>query len=48
MFLSIMDVRIYYHFPTIDKTGKKPCSIRVQIIGIAVVSERDFDNMTCV
>ena len=34
-------------FPTIEKTGKKPCSIREQIIGITMVSKRDFDNVTC-
>ena len=26
----------------------KPCSIREHIIGIAMVSERDFDIVTCV
>ena len=34
-------------FPTIEKTGRKPCCIREQIIGIAMVSKRDFDNVTC-
>ena len=34
-------------FPTIEKTGRNPCSVREQIIGIAVVSKRDFDNVTC-
>ena len=33
-------------FPTVEKTGRKPCSIREQIIGIAMVSKRDFDNVT--
>ena len=36
-----------FDFPTNEKTGRKPCSIREQIIGIAVVSKRDFDNVTC-
>ena len=34
-------------FPTVEKTGRKPCSVREQIIGIAMVSKRDFDNVTC-
>ena len=35
-------------FPTIEKTDRKPCSIREQIIGIVMVSKRDFDNVTCI
>ena len=35
-------------FPSIEKTGRKPCSIREHIIGIVMVSKRDFDNVTCV
>ena len=35
-------------FPSIEKTGRKPCFIREHIIGIVMVSERDFDNVTCV
>ena len=35
-------------FFSIEKTGRKPCSIREHIIGIVMVSERDFDNLTCV
>ena len=35
-------------FPSIEKTGIKPCSIREHIIDIVMVSERDFDNVTCV
>ena len=35
-------------FPSIEKTGRKPCSIGEHIIGIVMVSERDFDNVTCV
>ena len=35
-------------FLSIEKTGRKPCSIREHIIGIVVVSERDFDKVTCV
>ena len=35
-------------FLSIEKTGRKPCSIREHIIGIVMVSERDFDNVTCV
>ena len=31
-----------------EKTGRKPCSIREHIIGIVMVLERDFDNVTCV
>ena len=34
-------------FPTLEKTRRKPCPIREQIIGIVMVSERDFDNVTC-
>ena len=33
-------------FPTIEKTGRKPCCIIEQIIGIALVSKRDFDKLT--
>ena len=33
--------------PTIENTGRKPCCIREQIIGIVMASERDFDNVTC-
>ena len=32
--------------PSIEKTGRKPCSIREHIIGIVMVSECDFDNVT--
>ena len=39
-------VRIEHYFPTIEKTEGKPCSIREQIIGMAMVSKHDFDNMT--
>ena len=28
------------------KTDRKPCSIREQVIGIVIVSKRDFDNVT--
>ena len=35
-------------FLSIETTGRKPCSIREHIIGIVMVSERDFDNLTCV
>ena len=35
-------------FLSIEKTGRKPCSIREHIISIVMVSERDFDNVTCV
>ena len=34
-------------FLFIEKTGRKPYSIREHIIGIVMVSERDFDNVTC-
>ena len=34
-------------FPTIEKTERKPSSSREQqIIGIVMVSKRDFDNVT--
>ena len=33
------------NFLTIVKTEGKPCSIRVQITGFEMVSERDFDNV---
>ena len=39
----ILDHRIT--FLSIEKTGRKPCSIREHIIGIVMVSERDFDNV---
>ena len=35
-------------FHSIEKTGRKLCSIREHIIGIVMVSERGFDNVTCV
>ena len=35
-------------FPAIEKTERKSCCIREQIIDIVMVSERDFDNVTCV
>ena len=35
-------------FLSIEKTGRKPCSVREYIIGTAMVSERDFDNVICV
>ena len=38
----------YINFPTTENAGGKPCYTRVQIIGIAMVSEREFDNVTCV
>ena len=34
-------------FPTIENPEGRLCCIRVQIIGIAVVLERDFDNVVC-
>ena len=34
--------------PIIEKAGEKLRCIREQIIGIAVASERDFGNVTCV
>ena len=37
----------YDIFHTTEQTERKSCSIREQIIGIAVVSKRDFDNVTC-
>ena len=51
-FANIFQGRIKYElleynmiFITIQKTGRKPCCIREQIIGIAMA---DFDNVTCV
>ena len=35
-------------FPTFQKTGRKLCRIREQIIGSAMASEGDSDNVTCV
>ena len=35
-------------FPTLENTGRKPCSIREQIIGIAMASGCDFDKVTCI
>ena len=37
---------ILEYFPTIEETKRNPCSVREQIIGIAMVSKRDFDNVT--
>ena len=34
--------------PFIEKTERKSCSIREHIIDILMVSERDFDNVSCV
>ena len=34
-------------FPHVEKTGRKPCCIREQIIGIVMASEGDFDNVIC-
>ena len=34
-------------FPTTEKDGRKVCFIRVQIIGIAMVSECDIHKLTC-
>ena len=47
---SILYVKSEYNitFLSIEKTGRKPCLIREHIIGIVMVSERDFDNVTCV
>ena len=46
--LSITLLEYDIIFPTIEKTGRKPCCVREQIIGIVMASERDFDNVTCV
>ena len=35
-------------FPSVEKTGRKLCSIREHIIGIVMVSESDFDNVACI
>ena len=44
----VEEIRLEYNitFFSIEKTGRKPCSIREHIIGIVVVWERDFD-VTC-
>ena len=34
-------------FPSIEKTGRKPCSIREHIMGIVMVSQCDIDTVTC-
>ena len=49
-FKSVKEHALEYNitFPSIEKTGRKPCSIREHIIGIVIVWERDFDNVTCV
>ena len=43
-------LRLEYNivFSSVQKTGRKPCCIREQIIGIVMASQRDFDNVTCV
>ena len=45
-FYDILEYNIT--FLSVEKTGRKPCSIREHIIGIVMVSERDFDNVTCI
>ena len=37
------DFMVYYF---LEKTVRKSCCISEQIIGIAMVSKRDFDNVT--
>ena len=32
---------------TVEKTERKSCCTEEQIMGIAMVSESDFDNVTC-
>ena len=43
-----LSIRSFVLFLSIEKTGRKPCSIRRHIIGIVMVSKRDLDNVTCV
>ena len=45
---GLLCFRILHYYPTTEKTGRKPCCIREQIIGIVMASERDFDNVACV
>ena len=46
--IIMFKLTLEYNIPTTEKTGRKPCCIREQIIGIVMASERDFDNVTCV
>ena len=39
------DITIFFHYLG---NWRKPCCIRVQILGITMVSEHDFNNVTCV
>ena len=48
MFMHKTNLEYNITFLSIEKTGRKPCSSREHIIGIVIVSERDFDNVTCV
>ena len=45
---TLSKFRIEHYFSTTEKTEEKPCCIRVQIIIIAMVSDRDSENVTCV
>ena len=45
-FISQSTLEYNITFLSIEKTGRKPYSIREHIIGIVMVSERDFDNVT--
>ena len=46
MAVSIVEHNII--FLSIEMIRRKPCCIREQIIGIAMVSKRDFENVTSV
>ena len=43
------NIRILYNItlPIVQKTGRKSCCIRIQIIGITMVSKHNFDDVTC-
>ena len=48
--VSHVQLKLEYNIilPTIERTGRKPCCIIEQIIGIVMASGRDFNNVTCV
>ena len=41
-----VNVNVNITLLSIERTGRKPCSIREKVIGIVMVSERKFDNLT--
>ena len=46
--MSFIIIKNITLFPTVKMAGRKLCYIKEQIIGIAMVLERDFDNLKCV